>query len=337
MNRPFRFTLIASLIVSVSARAAEPVLRAPPGFKDRSGFQELIFGQAANGYFFGYLLGLTLANPTSQEEFEDEDGRRIAGGALLGLGAGLGISALATRGEEIKTGDVVLLNFASMEWGLSHGLLLPYVFGAEDVRAYGAAGMAGDALGLTAALLINRRVDLTPGQAALLSLGYEVGAGMGLFGSLAVASDDGEVNDDNTRAAVGITLAAADLALAAAVLGRNRFEMDRRRVQWLGLGAYIGGVAGFGMGFLVAPDSPRTAFGLTAGLIPAGMLIAYLVTDNLDLYKRRVAAVDSSVVTLRDGRVHTAVPVPRFSLLPTTNPAQPLAAQMSVGLLEGTW
>jgi hypothetical protein len=327
---------LSVLLLATTAGAEEFALRAPPGFKDRSGVQELVFGQSLNGYVFGYLLGLTVANPRTDQEYQDV-GPRIAGGSLLGLGAGLGGSLLATRGREVKTGDVEVINFASLEWGVTQGLLVPAIFGADEVRAYGASAMAFDAAGATAGILIARATDLSPGEASAVSLGYWVGGGMGLLTSLAAVDGGDDVSDSELRVVAAATLVAGDAGLALAVASRRTLDMDRRRVQWLGFGAVVGAGAGLGMGLVIAPHEPQPALALAAAMIPLGAVVAWLVTDDLDPYKRRVAPIDRAVVTVRDGNVRWAIPTPRVELRPVAADPRAVAVQGSVGLLEGTW
>jgi hypothetical protein len=322
-RRSAALVALATLLAG-EARAEEPPVVTPPGYKDRSGVGLLALNQSLNGYLFGYLFGLTVADLGSSE-LDDEEGLRVAGGALLGLGVGLGASLIATRGREVRSGDALLIGFGSMQLGMGHGLLIPFIAGADTPRAYGLSGMAGDLLGLGGAILVTTQVKFTPGEAALFSYFHGHGFLMGLF--IAAAGLDPE-DEDDWRPAVAVGLAMGDAALAGSYLGRRSLEMDRRRVQWLELGSLIGGLSGLGLGWVIDPDAtaPMLA-GLSAG-IPVGGLVAYLVTDDLDRYKRRF---DPGAPVARLG-----VPRLRVDLLPPVAPGDRAAPRIGLDL-EGSF
>jgi len=323
------FWVICILLCASTALAEVPELRTPPGYLDRSGLSELVVFQTANGYIAGYLLGLSIVNV---DDLGSEDGLRVAGGALLGLGVGLGATLLATHDREVNTGDVVTIDSAA-SWGLVNGLLWPMVANADSSRPYALSGLLGDLAGLGAGLWIASSVDLTPGEASLFQMSFTDGLLVGLFGAMAVLGAD---TDKDLRTSVAVGLGAGNAALVGSVLTGLGTPMGRRRIMWMQLGAAMGGLSGLGLGWVIAPDEPRAWFGTLALGLPVGGLVAYLVSEDSDVHNQRFDP-NGAAVSMRNGEIELRAPSLQLASVPLDYLGTSHTTELSVGVLEGTW
>jgi hypothetical protein len=303
-----------------TARATPDGPAPPPGYVDRSGLSELIFWQGVNGLVAGWFLGTALFGKTIQRECIEDDGTTGApveqnksctaavarGGAIpvVGLAAGLSLPFLLTRDKPVKTGDVILINRATMI-GAMHGLIVPFVAGADpsdpdDFLLTGGLAFAGDVAGLGLGVYLASRHDFDPGKMSFLgTLHFAT-----FLASISVGSSLPEHNDKKDQRLIqGISLGLADAALLVALTQFDKIDIGRHRVFWLDTGTFIGMLGGTALGALIGGDEERVAaIGGAVGMA-AGLLLTYWSTEGDERYRKRhefsVAGVDFDAPTVR--------------------------------------
>jgi hypothetical protein len=296
--------LVAVSLHAAAAQATPDGPAPPPGYVDRSGLSELIFWQGVNGLFAGGLLGTALFGKTIEQECVDEDvspgtpveqnkscsAALARGGAIpvVGLAAGLSLPFLLTRGNPVKTGDVILINRATMI-GAMHGLILPFVAGADpsdpdDFLLTGGLAFAGDVAGLSLGLYLASRYDFDPGRMSFLGTLHFAA----FLASMSVGTSIPEHNDKSDQRIIqGISLGLADAALVVALTQFNKIDIGRHRVFWLDTGAFIGMLGGTAVGALIGGDEEKVAaIGGAVGMA-AGFLLTYWSTEGDEAYRKR--------------------------------------------------
>jgi hypothetical protein len=311
--------LLSSCLGAGAARAAADGLAPPLGYVDRSGLSELIFWQGVNGLFAGGFLGTALFGKTIERECLDDDevagapveqnksctAALARGGAIpvVGLAAGVSLSFLLTRDKPVKTGDVILINRATMI-GAMHGLMVPFIAGADpsdpdDFLLTGGFAFTGDVAGLGLGLYLASRHDFDPGKMSFLgTLHFAT-----FLAAISVGSSFPEHNDKTDQRIIqGISLGLADAALVLALTQFDKIDIGRHRVFWLDTGAFIGMLGGTAMGALIGGDEERiAAIGGAAGMA-AGLLLTYWSTKGDEKYRNRhefsVAGIDFDAPTV---------------------------------------
>jgi hypothetical protein len=320
-RRRARVSIVSTVLLTVClgvgpARATQDGLTPPPGYMDRSGLSELIFWQGVNGLFAGGFLGTALFGKTIQRECIEDDGTTGApveqnksctaavarGGAIpvVGLAAGLSLPFLLTRDKPVKTGDVILINRATMI-GAMHGLIVPFVAGADpsdpdDFLLTGGLAFAGDVAGLGLGVYLASRHDFDPGKMSFLGTLH--------FATFLASISLPEHNDKTDQRLIqGISLGLADAALLVALTQFDKIDIGRHRVFWLDTGTFIGMLGGTALGALIGGDEERVAaIGGAVGMA-AGLLLTYWSTEGDERYRKRhefsVAGVDFDAPTVR--------------------------------------
>ena len=311
--------LLAICLGAGFARATPDGPAPPPGYVDRSGLSELIFWQGVNGLIAGGFLGTALFGKTIQRECIEDDGTAATpveqnksctaavarGGAIpvVGLAAGLSLPFLLTRDKAVKTGDVILINRATMI-GAMHGLILPFVAGADpsdpdDFLLTGGLAFTGDVAGLGLGVYLARIHDFDPGKMSFLgTLHFAT-----FLAAISVGSSIPEHNSkDDQRIIEGLSLGLADVALLVALTQFDKIDIGRHRVFWLDTGGVIGMLGGTAMGALIGGDEERVvAIGGAVGMA-AGLLLTYWSTTGDEKYRNRhefsVAGIDFDAPTV---------------------------------------
>jgi hypothetical protein len=218
-----------------------------------------------------------------------KDARGRAGGiAALGLASGIAVPLLVTRGKDVHTGDVIVVNRSTLI-GAMHGYIIPFAAGLDnkdldDVRALSGLTFAGDLLGVGVGSYFAYRYDLSPGRASFIGTLHSA-----TF--LAAISIGNSIPDDITqrdeRIITGVSLGLADLALGIGLSYLDRIDIGRHRVFWLDTGAIIGWIGGGGIGAIFGGNSKRAvAIGSTLGMA-AGIVLTYWATDDSESWRRR--------------------------------------------------
>ena len=293
------------MLVMVPAARAAPAedLSPPPGFRDRSGLTELVFWQGVNGVIAGSWLAYSIAGGAIERECDSGDMGsmmmeaseackdavgRSGGIAALGLAAGIATPLLVTRGKDVRTSDVILINRSTF-LGALHGYIIPFAAGldntqTDDRRVLSALAFTGDVLGIAAGTYLASRLDLPPGKVSFVGTLHSAT----LLAALSVGNSiPDEIDQDDERLISGISLGLADVALGIGIAYLDRVDIGRRRVFWLDTGSLIGWIGGGGFGALLGGSDERAiAIGSTVGLA-AGLVLTYWATSDMENWRHR--------------------------------------------------
>jgi hypothetical protein len=290
------------LLVMVPAARAAPAedLSPPPGFRDRSGLTELVFWQGVNGLIAGSSLAYAISGGAVERECDDMGSMmeaseackdavgRSSGIAALGLAAGIATPLLVTRGKDVRTGDVILINRSTF-LGALHGYIVPFAAGldntqTDDRRVLSALTFTGDVLGIAAGTYLASRLDLPPGKVSFVGTLHSAT----LLAALSVGNSiPDEVDQDDERIISGISLGLADVALGIGIAYLDRVDIGRRRVFWLDTGGLVGWIGGGGFGALLGGSDERAiAIGSTVGMA-AGLVLTYWATSDMESWRKR--------------------------------------------------
>lgn len=264
---------------------------------ERGGRLELVTTQAiAAPVLLGVLVPGTLF-PEAPSPYP------YVGGALLGLGVGIGGTLAATKGHDVTGGQATIVRWGELA-GTSNAALVLDLSGANTGRAV----FGGLALGLTAGaaggIAAAVRARPSAGDASLVHSGGTWGAAEGVMLMLAVQYDGG----DPTL----YTVLPADVGAAVGALLANNLELSRGRINTINLAGYAGAVALGGVGLLVAYEAdvrdPGVLIG-TTGIVgsAAGLgLGTWLTRDGREL--RALGAATPTVAPwVEDGRTGVVV------------------------------
>lgn len=295
-------TLLLTMLALLPRRAAAEELTPPPGFRDRSGLTELVFWQGVNGLIAGGTLAYAITGGAVERECDTGDMPgmmeaseackdavgRSSGIAALGLAAGIATPLLVTRGKDVRTGDVLLINRATMI-GFLHGYIVPFAAGldntqTDDRRVLSALTFTGDVLGVAAGTYLASRLDLTPGKVSFVGTLHTAV----LLAALSVGNSiPDDVDQDDERIISGISLGLADVALGIGIAYIDRVDIGRRRVFWLDTGGLVGWIGGGGFGALLGGSDERAiAIGSTVGMA-AGLVLTYWATSDMESWRKR--------------------------------------------------
>jgi hypothetical protein len=140
--------------------------------------------------------------------------KALAGGGLLGVGVGIGL----TR-KDIDNGTATLLRHAAL-WGTWYGLALGVLAGAED-DALLASTLVGGNVAILAGIPVAKVWQPNPGRVRLITAA-------GLAGGLAGLGIDLLIEVDDDKAAIGIPLMGSTVGLIAAAVMTSGSNPDRR-------------------------------------------------------------------------------------------------------------
>jgi hypothetical protein len=251
---------------------SDEALAAPEPRLDRSGRARLAVGATGYGLWVGIAADVLL---------EIDDARSSVVAPLLGVGAGLSASLLATREGEITRGQAWTI-ITGLDYGTYSGLLLAGAIGQTD-EAKDVVGVAlgTGLLGGTVATLAAVSTHPSAGDAEVVRSGGLWGfASGGLFAAI--------VQPQEEQSVFGMVLAGMDGGLLTGAVLAQSYSVSRDRMLLGDAGALAGAVAGVGLGILVigTPSSQgegraiaaTTLVGLHGGLA----LSLYLTRDMKD-------------------------------------------------------
>jgi hypothetical protein len=162
----------------------------------------------ASGATWGGLVGLSIVkmadNPYECDDFtcvegpEDVRASDYHVGGLVGSTVGLGTGWLVSKYLRPSIGDISLTN-SLVTYGVSTGLLLAVAMDPAQDRAYALNGLLGGGVGLTAALLLTPRLEMSRKRMVLIDLGAGAGAATGYLVIGGIADKD----DEELRAGLG--------------------------------------------------------------------------------------------------------------------------------------
>jgi hypothetical protein len=261
-------------------------------FVDRAGFPELVIHNTLTGPIAG--LALTQALFPGQRV-------RAFSGLPIGLGLGVLLPIVLTGDEPVHASAAAFYNFGE-RWGLLTGPFVPALWSSDHHRDYWAATALFFGLGLGATLWLEPHLQLDPGQVSLLGTGHLFGM---IIGGLLMLTFD--VVPEGRAAFAAPVLLFGNAGLAFALLLREQFSIDRRRVLAVDLAGLVGMVGGAGVGFLITGGNDDwrqkpQVYGLSmlAGL-GGGMALGYVLSASLDEYQGGIELLPPGPLGLMQG------------------------------------
>jgi hypothetical protein len=197
---------------------------------------------------------------------------------LLGVGAGLTASLLATEQGEITRGQAWTI-ITGLDYGTYSGLLLAGALDqADEAKDIVGIALGTGLLGGTAATLAATGARPTAGDAEVVRSG-------GLWGFTSAGLLALVVQPDEPRTTVGMLLAGMDGGLLGGALLAHEYSISRDRMLLGDAGALAGAVAGVGIGIL-AVGTPSEGEGRGVALaslvgLYAGLGLSLYLTRNL--------------------------------------------------------
>jgi hypothetical protein len=234
---------------------------------DRSGRARLVVGATAYGLWVGIAADVLL---------EVDDARASVVAPLLGVGAGLGLSLLATAEGEVTKGQAWTV-ITGLDYGTYSGLLLAGAIEATDeakdvVGVALTTGLVGGGIGTIAATSFRP----TAGDAEVVRSG-------GLWGFSSAALLALIVQPEDEQTTLGMMLAGMDAGLLTGAVLASESSVSRDRMLLGDAGALAGAVAGVGLGVLVV-DTPSEGEGRAVAL---STLVGLYAGLGLSLYLTR--------------------------------------------------
>ncbi len=243
---------LAELDARVQARATRQ-----SGSANRVARGELVFWSTLSGVMIA--TNLCLDNCSTAREY--------AAVYSLTIGAGLGLSLLATR-HGIEPAEAQLYNSAQT-WGSWNALAINDGFAHDNPSA--AIAIGAQFAGLAAGLGLWRTWKPGPGDVGLANTGLLWGALLSVYGQSAVSHD----------ASLQSVVVLGDVGLVAGALIAHQVPMSRGRTLIIDLGGVLGTLAG-GL-ILTSSPSDETAFGVMFTTTAAGLVIAGIATRDWDV------------------------------------------------------
>lgn len=260
-------------------------------FFDRSGAPELIITSAGYGAVEGLLLTQTILGADTPWE--------VAGGLVLGAGAGVVLPLVLTWDEPVHVSQAMLYSFAE-RWGLATGGLLPFLWSNEPAqgtlpgapaerRQFAAASAALSLGGLGLAIWLHDSLALTPGQISALGSGQIFG---GLFGDLLMLAFDQDIASPADLAAP--TLLFSNLGILGAYLARDALDVSRERMLYIDAAGFGGLLTLGGLAFAATANAdfrgklPVLAGSMLTGMV-GGLVGGYFLTRGVDEFRQGVA------------------------------------------------
>jgi hypothetical protein len=244
-------------------------LVAPRERGERDGRAAIVIGSSAYGIWLGVAVDVLFGN-------DDVRGAIIP--PLLGMGAGLAISLLATANHPIDGGQSWAI-ITGMEYGSINGALWAGGLDLDSEEVVGTAlatGLGSSAVGL----LVAEKLHPGQGDVEVVRSGLLWGTVTGLLAMAAISPDSDETSFFRVGA-ISMNLGfLGGLALAAS------FDVSRNRDLVIDAGALGGGFVGLGVSWLATagpqgPNGRALAGGTIAGLY-AGMILAAALTREMD-------------------------------------------------------
>jgi hypothetical protein len=255
---------------TVSRLCGEILATQPPPVlvgRERDGRAAIVIGSSIYGIWLGVAMDVLLDN---------DDIRFAIVPPLVGMGAGLGLSMLATSENPITNGQSWAI-ITGYDYGSINGALWA---GGLDFSAKGVVGTAL-ATGLSASaigLLVANKMQPRQGDVEVVRSGLLWGTVSGLL----VMAASGVEGDETVLRGAGVAM---DLGFLAGLGLAASFDVSRNRDLIIDAGAAGGGFLGFGITWLITagPDASGRALagGTLAGLY-AGMGAAMYLTRNMD-------------------------------------------------------
>lgn len=249
-------------------QATVPRLKPPRLPGERNGRAAIVIGTSAYGIWLGVAADVL---------FENDSIRGAIIPPLVGMGAGLALSLLATANHPIDGGQAWTI-ITGMQYGSINGALWAGGLNLDSQEVVGTAlatGLASTAIGL----LVAEKLHPRQGDVEVVRSGLLWGTVTGLL-AMAAISPDSDEKVFFRASAVSMNLGfLGGLALATS------FDVSRNRDLIIDAGALGGGFVGFGVTWLATAgpnmNGEPLAVGTLVGLY-AGMATAIFLTRDMD-------------------------------------------------------
>lgn len=193
-------------------------------------------------------------------------------GLLIGGPVGFGVARKATENVSVTDGQAGIVTWAG-SWGTWQGLGWVNVvdFGKEcpagvdpfhctdepSEEATLAWMVAGGLAGVAGGVMAARRLDITPGDAALVNLGSAWGTWYGVVAAVLADVENGD-------AVLATTLIGGNLgAVAGAALARS-YPISSSQARLASIIGVVGGLAGAGLDLIIQPENARVMIAIPA-------------------------------------------------------------------------
>ena len=191
-----------------------------------------------------------------------DSAKAVAAGMMIGAPAGLLTSLIVTRNARLSDGQAALINSGGY-WGTWQGYGLAILLDKnDDEKTMISSAMAGGLLGIFTTSALTRKMDISFGDAGMISYGGLWGTWLALSGGV-VADVDG---DDNLLA---LALIGGNVGAAAMAAASSKLEFSFAQASLINLGGIVGTIVAGGTLLILQPDSGRTAM---ATLMAGGVL-----------------------------------------------------------------
>lgn len=247
---------------TVAADSSTPSLQEEASETDRFGIEAVDDFARASLVFWQTLHGVLLGAQTCIM-LECDSTQSVVGSLMLGGGAGLSASLLATP-DGITPGRSDLLNSAT-GWGLWDALALNFILETDDERVGASLMMGGQLAGLGVGVAAWERFKPNAGDVALVN---SSGIWSGVLTGFVVGALELELS---TRDLFALLLPATNAGAAAGAWLAGSYPMGQGRVFVINAGGIVGALSGFGTALFVAGDEVEDPLLYGAGI--AGTLV----------------------------------------------------------------
>jgi len=239
--------------------------------------------------------------------FEIDGNRAVILPPLLGMGAGLGLSLVATNNFQLSVGEAWTI-ITGLDYGSFNGALWA---GGFDLNSKGVVGatVATSIAATSIGVLVANTNSPSAGDIEVVRSGLLWGTVGGFLTTFVIAPHA------SSQGALKAVAASMDAGFVAGVGLANTFDLSRNRVLIIDAGALAGGLMGGGVAWLIAGtnNSGRGLAGAALGGMLGGIALAAYFTRDLDARDVGIAAVPAVPALLAragDGRWSTGTPGP---------------------------
>lgn len=239
--------------------------------------------------------------------FEIDGDRAVILPPLLGMGAGLGLSLLATGSTQLSVGEAWTI-ITGLDYGSFNGALWA---GGLDFSSKGVVGasVATSIAATSIGVLVANTKSPSAGDIELTRSGLLWGTVAGFLTTVVIAPHAG------SQGALKAVAASMDAGFVVGVGLANSVDVSRNRMLIIDAGALAGGLAGGGIAWLIAGtnNSGRGLAGAALGGLVTGIAVTAWATRDLDKHDAEIASLPTVPALLaRDagGRWSAGTPGP---------------------------
>jgi hypothetical protein len=296
-NAPWAAT-VARLCDEIVAEKAQP--RAITGGNEGRG--RLVLWSSLYGIWLGIATDIL---------FDIDGDRAIIVPPLLGMGAGLTLSLVATSNYQVTVGEAWTI-ITGLDYGSFNGALWAGGLDFDDKAIVGAS-VATSVAATSVGVLVANTKSPSAGDIEVVRSGLLWGT---VGGFLLTVVIDPDMSGSSRLKAVA---AAMDAGFVAGVGLANTFDLSRNRALIIDAGAIAGGLTAAGIAWLIGgvDNGPRGLAGAALGGMLGGIAVAAWATRDLDAKDAAVTTTPAvPAIFARDARGRWSLgapgPVPVF-------------------------